>query len=184
MSLTRLIETLLPQAARDVVAVFTQDFTQVFPRARAIKAVVKEEAKVMEHPVETGAIITDHRIILPVEIELSLILLAGDYADTYRQIRSYYLNSTLLVVQTRSGVYQNQMIQGMPHEEDPEQQNVLALALKMKQVQFATAVYGVVPRHPKNSKTVQRGVQQTKPATTVGADLADKASAGFRGLFH
>ncbi len=32
----------------------------------------------MEHPVESGIIITDHRIILPVEIELSLILTSSN----------------------------------------------------------------------------------------------------------
>lgn len=170
-----IIDTLLPSAAIDYVAVFTQDFTQIFKQARTIKAVVKETAKVMEHPVETGAIITDHRIILPVEIELSMILQAADYADVYKSIRQYYLNSTLLVVQTKSGIYENQLIASMPHQEDPEQYDALSLALSLKQVQFVTAQYGVVPKNPNNSTTVSRGTQQSNPATTSQTTAAQDA---------
>lgn len=162
-----ILSTLIPSFAVDTVAVFTQDFQQVFKEARAIKAVVKEEAKVMEHPVETGAIITDHRIILPVEIQLSMILLPDSYQDVYKVIRQYYLNSTLLVVQTRSGIYTNQLISSMPHEEDPDQYDVLVLALGLKEVQFVSAQYGVVPKEAKNSTTVRKGTQQgTTPSTT------------------
>jgi len=172
-----ILDTLLPQYASDYVAVFNQDFDQVFPRARAIKATVKEEAKVMEHPVESGAIISDHRIILPVEIELSLILASIDYQDTYRVIRQYYLNATLLVVQTRAGVYENQLISSMPHEEDPDLYNAITVALKLKQVQFVTAKYGVVPKKASNSSTVKRGVQNgTPPKSTALLDLKEKVT--------
>ena len=166
------LTTVLPSAAVDYVAVFTQDFTQLFTQARAIKATVKEQAKVMEHPVETGAIITDHRIILPVEIELSLILGSADYQSVYKAIRQYYLSSTLVVVQTRAGIYENQMIQSMPHEEDPAMYNVLSIALSLKQVQFVTAQFGIVPRAASNTTTTDRGTQQGTPTTLPQSSLA------------
>lgn len=160
-----IFDTLIPHAAVDTVAVYDQNFRQVFPRARALKAVVKEDAKVMEHPVETGAIITDHRIILPIEIELSFILQSEDYLDTYRAIKQYFLNATLLVVQTRSGTYQNQLIASMPHEEDPEQFDTLMMAVNLKQVQFVTPQFNVRPRRPSNSTTSDRGnLQPKKPS--------------------
>ncbi len=180
MAISNLISTLLPSFAVDTVAVFTQDFTQVFRNARALKAVVKEQAKVMEHPVESGAIITDHRIILPIEIELSLLLTKDDYKDVYQTIRGYYLQGTLLVVQTRSGVYQNMLIQSMPHEENPDMYEALALALGLKQVIFATAKFGVVPKAPKNSAQVPRGTQQgtTTPTTSTYDLLFGKTFSG------
>ena len=49
-----IISTLLPSYATDTVAIFDQDYNQLFRNARAIKAVVKEQSKVMEHPVESG----------------------------------------------------------------------------------------------------------------------------------
>jgi len=94
-----LIDTLLPSFAFDTVAVFNQDYEQLFRDARSIKAIVKEQAKVMEHPIETVAVITDHRIILPVEIELSLLLLSRSYQDTYKAIRFFLSKWYSLVIQ-------------------------------------------------------------------------------------
>lgn len=150
----------LPSFAYDQVAIFTQSYQQLFRNARAIKATVKEESKLMEHPVETGATIVDHRIIMPVEIELALVLTASDYKNTYHQIRDYYYNGTLLLVQTRSGIYGNQMIQSIPHEEDPTQYDVLTMILNTKQVIFVSAQFTTSPKNAANSNTVDRGTQQ------------------------
>ena len=176
------INNLLPSAAVDYVAIFDQNFTQLFQQARAIKAVIKEQAKVMEHPVESGAIITDHRIILPVEIEISLILSSADYQSVYKAIRQYYLNATLLVIQTRAGIYENQLISALPHEEDPTMFDALAIALSLKQVQFVQAQFGVVPKAPANNARINRGVQRPKPITedsTIAQD-AFRYVKGFK----
>lgn len=159
------INNILPSFAFDAVAVFTQDFIQIFQSARIFKANIREEAKVMEHPVETGATIVDHRIILPIEIELHMAIHTNDYQNVYNQIQENYYNSTLLVVQTRSGIYENQLIQSMPHEESPDTYDLLTLILNLKQVQFVTAQYGTAPKNPTNVNTVNRGAQQsTEPS--------------------
>lgn len=165
--MANILETLLPTHAYDQVAVFNQDFEQVFPRGRAIKAIIKEEAKVMEHPLENGATIVDHRIILPVECELTMMLQAADYQDTYRQIKQLYLNAELLIVQTKSSVYYNQLISSMPHEENPDVYDALTLELGLKEAQFATTKFDYVPANPKQSSVVSRGNQQPQD-TTVG----------------
>jgi hypothetical protein len=163
---------LLGTYAVDTIGVFTQDFTQVFPLARPIKAIVKETAKVMEHPLETGATITDHRIINPVEIELSMVIPSIAYLGVYETIKQYYLNATLLTVQTKSGVYPNQIIASLPHEENPETFSVLTMALTLKQVLFANtqSVQGV--KSPAATNTVDRGSQQASPATTAQTSAA------------
>lgn len=163
MALPRL-DTLIPTAKTDYVGVFDQNQKQVFPNARILKSQVKEDSKVMEHPGESGITLSDHRILLPVEIELSLIVNSVNLKDTYKIIRQLYLSATLLVVQTRGGVYKNQLIQSLPSEEDPDYYGSLTIALKLKQIQFATAKYAVTPKRPKNSSTVDRGTQQTLPA--------------------
>ena len=164
-TILNLVSQFMPSFNVDTVAVFTQDYTQVFRGGRPIKAVVKENSKLMEHPIETGAVVTDHRIVLPVEIELSLILTPNEYRETYNQIRQLYNEGTLLIVQTRSGIYENQLIQGLPHEEDPTIFDTITLALSLKQVQMVTAQYTTTPRNAKDSSTTQRGVLQTTEAT-------------------
>ena len=171
-----IFQTLIPTHAYDQVAIFDDDFIQLFPGARAIKAIVKEQSKVMEHPLEDGATITDHRVILPIEIELSFILKPEDYQDTYNQIKQYYLDATLLNVQTKSGVYQNQLIQAMPHEENPDQYNTLVLAINTKEVLFALTEFEYSAADPLQSSTVNRGAQQgttVNTNTSYGAQLFD-----------
>lgn len=158
------IPGLIPTNAVDVVGVFTQAFQQVFQDARPIKAVIKPLSKLMQHPVEDGTTITDNRIVLPVEIELSLILLPENYKNTYQQIEQYYNDATLLTVQTRVKSYPKQLIAELPHEEDAEMFDTIAVALKLQEVQFVTPQNGLVPKNPSNNPTTDRGTQQGKTA--------------------
>lgn len=161
---------------KDVVGVYTQSFVQVFLGARPLKASVKPNSRLMDHPLETGAIISDHRIILPVEIELSMILQSKDYPEAYRQIIQLYSSGTLLIVQTRSGVYKNQIIQQPPNEEDAEMYDVLSVALKLRQVQFTSAQFGILPKNPSNNSTVPRGQQQAQQSPESAAHALARAS--------
>jgi len=163
-----LLNVLVPNASADIVAVFDDQFNQVFTNGRPIKAMINEDSKVMEHPVETGATITDHSVILPVEIELSLILSAGEFRNIYQQIRQLFFQRKLLTVQTKTDSYRNMLIQKLPHDEDPELFNVIALALSLKEVLFVTPQFGTLPpskvENKSNASTVQKGQQQPKTA--------------------
>ncbi len=174
-----IFDTLILHKAIDVVGIYDQNFNQVFKLARAMKATVKEDSKLMEHPMESGAIITDHRIVLPVEIELAVIMQSDDYPDTYRAIKQFFLNGTLLVVQTLSGLYDNQLIQSLPHEENPDQYDTLTMAINLKQVQFVRPQYNVKPKRPTNSTTVDRGDLQPNDAKS-GSSTFENAKAGLR----
>lgn len=181
MSLNQLLSNIGSSFFSDSVAVFNQDFDQVFRSARALKAVVKESSRIMEHPIENGTVISDHRIILPIEIELTLILSSEDYQDVYKNIKQFYTSSTLLIVQTRSDIYQNQIIASMPHEEDPDQYNIIPMTLNLRQVQFAQAEYGVVPLSPKNRSNVDRGSLQSTQASDNQESAAFQAFNLARG---
>jgi hypothetical protein len=173
-----LLDSLLPNAAADAVAIFNNAFSQVFRMARPIKAVVKPSSKLMEHPVETGAVIVDHQIINPIEIELSLLLTSLDYTNTYKTMEGVFKNGQLLSVQTRTGVYNNMIIEEFPSEEDPNMFDIIALAMRLREAQFVTARYGIAPRRPANSTTVQRGEQQ---ATDANAGQTDNGTLLLRG---
>lgn len=157
-------------AAVDVVAVLDADLNQLFPDARAIKATVREEAKAMEHPLETGATVVDHRILLPVEIELACVLSREGYAETFQRVKDTYLAGDLCTVQTRVGSYDSMLIIGMPHEETADMLDGVSLILQLRHVMFVSAQFRdlprtrVAPRNPKNSSTTQRGEQ--RPAET------------------
>lgn len=160
----------------DVVAVLDKDFNQLFPDGRPIKASVTETAKLMEHPIETGAVITDHRIINPVEIELSLILTGDAYPDVYKAIKDVFTGNSTVVVQTRTDSYQNMLIQAMPHEETPDMVDVIAMALKLRQVLLIDVQFQALP---------PRRVVNRKDASVLdmGEKTANNSSVAYR-LFN
>lgn len=159
-----------PTSAQDVVGVFKQEgFTQVFDKARPIKAKITETSSVMSHPVEDGSTITDFKVINPIEIELSMILGTEDYKSVYQSIKDIFIKSTILTVQTRSGTYRDMIVSAMPHDEDADVFDAITLAIKLVEVKFATFTTGKVPvvsspRNKNDSKTSDGGKQQPKEA--------------------
>lgn len=189
-----ILESILPFFGGKTVFVTMQDGTEVFPQAKILKAAISPESRPMEHPVESGATITDHRIILPTEIELSLVLSTENYRDIYKQIATLYAQGTILTVQCRAGTFTNQLIQSIPHTEDAEQYNAIIMSLKLKQVLIAitpstsTVSPGVnanareakviAPTQPQNTSVVDRGtVQGRTPRRSEAQMRADVAIA-------
>ena len=188
-----ILQSLIPSFGGKTIFVTNQAGDEVFSNARFLKAEVTPESRPMEHPVESGAIITDHRIILPIEIELSAVLSSGDYKDVYKQIATLYANGTLLIVQCRAGTFTNQLIKSIPHTEDAEQYDAIVMSIKLKQVLIAqtpatssvapgvnanSAQPGVVaPASPTNSSTVNKGLQNAQPPTNARTTASQAALA-------
>lgn len=165
----------VPTAAVDVVCVLNEALQQVFTQARPIKATVKEDSKAMEHPLETGATIVDHRVILPTTIELSMLLTSDDYPAVYGQIKDLFTRAELLTVQTRVGSYTSMLIEKIPHEETTDIQDGVPLAMTLKEARFVTAQFSALKvATPRDSNTVKRGEQQPKatpPAAPRGGSI-------------
>lgn len=164
-----LTDVRIPNASADVVAVFDQDFNQVFEQARPIKCAVNEDSQVMEHPLEDSSTIADHQVFLPVTIELSMILTRNNYRSIYQQVKQLFRSSSLLIVQTRADSYANMLIQKMPHDEDPELFDVIPLALSLRQADFITPQYGTLSssqvQNPADAATIDKGEQQSRAST-------------------
>lgn len=146
----------------DVVGVYS-GFDQVFREARPMAATVKEEAKLMEHPTERGVVITDHMVVMPVEIELVMTLTAESYRDTYQEIKNLFLAGEMLTVQTKTGTYENQIIAALPHEESPDVFDTIDLTLKLKEVKVVQAEFEEVTfsaSKPSQGSTADRGEVQ------------------------
>jgi hypothetical protein len=161
-----LLPAFVPSAALDVVGIYQANFRQVLAQARPYKAVIKPDSKVMEHPLETGASTIDHRIILPIEIELALIMQANVYRDVYAQIKQLFLNAELLTIATKASTYPNMLISSMPHEEQVEVYDAIIIELKFRETQFANsrAQRGMIqPKKPIDSPKMDRGAQQPQP---------------------
>lgn len=165
-----LAELLIPSSASDIIGVYNQEtFAQVFIKARPMKVSFKQDSRTMEHPIENGSIVGDHIIILQIEIILSLLIQANGYSEVYNEIRNLFDDSTLLYVQTKTGVYGNMFIQALPHEEVPEIYDSVVINLNLKEVFIVSSNSIYAPADAQNTNTVANG--QVSPQTvTVPVD--------------
>jgi len=170
---------IFPSSA-DIVGVFDTNFNQQFPYARPLRALIRENARPMEHPLESGQIITDYRIILPIEIEIPFMIAPEYYRDTYQQIKNFYTQSQIVFVQTFTDLYPNMIIAEMPHEEHPDFYNSIRITIRFKQVlviasQVTPAQQGqtnYAPADPANSNTVNAGTQNPTTISGLSAGTA------------
>jgi hypothetical protein len=162
----------------DVVGIFNgTSLQQMFTDARPVKAFVREQNKIMDYPVETGVTLSDHKVQLQKQIEMSLIIPAAFYSSTYQQIVGAATNSTLLTVQTRAGVYPNMIIEAYPHEEDPSMYDAITMGLRLREVLFVAPVSIAQPNAPAGyspidqvlNNTVRRGQQAISQAVALPA---------------
>lgn len=173
--------------AVDVVGVFDDSFNQLFNLARPIKANINPSSKIMDHPIEGGATSSDFRIILPTEIELSLICSSDEYKSAYQQIKTVYLAGQTVTVKTRADTYLNMMISGMPHDETPDMYNAIAVALKLREIIFVTTQYQSLPpsqvQNSDDQSTVKAGEATPKTPSLAFQGLA-AAKSLVSGLIH
>lgn len=162
----------VPTYSADVVGVFDASFNQLFANSESMKANVGRSKKPMEHPIESGATITDHVVILPVEVELLIILNPEQYQNTYRQIEDAFNSSALLTVQTKVRGHDNMIIVGMPHDEAPDIFDTVAVSLKLQEVKLIRSQFQALPPQSTNKKTdsstVNRGEKSGTPDNGTG----------------
>lgn len=170
-------------AATDVVGIFDSSFRQRFVNARPVNASIKEISKFMEHPLEDGGTIVDHKIIEPVEIEFSLVLKPKDYHNTYQQLRRAWLGKELFSVQTRTGTYNNMAFVSIPHDETVDMFGTVAVALSMREVRYVKATFETLPagstKDPKDVDTKNRGNQPSSASAPAQEKKKTSVIAGF-----
>lgn len=183
--------------AVDVVAITGANFLPLFASARPLVATVTETAALMEHPLETGALIADHIVFDPIEIELPCVMVGEvEYRNTYALIKATFRAGTLLTVVTRTGSYPNMVIAEIPHEETPAQYDAIGMTIRFREAHFVTPKTGLSQaqtQDAKQSSTVNRGAQQTsaanaststKAANAYGQSGEGGVSPGGSTLYH
>lgn len=170
-----------PTYAYDVVGVFDGNFNQLFRDARSIKASIKETAKVMMHPVESGSTYGDHKVIMPTEIDLSVVLLPASYINTYQQIRNVFKGSSSVIIRTTVGFYLDMFLDGVPHEENPEHFDTITMALKFKHIIIATAAKTTAVSTQNGGNKSGKAASGTEASNAT--EKTQKSSAAYSILF-
>ena len=130
-----------------------------------LSCVVTEDSNLMEHPVESGFKITDNKVFNPVEIDIRLCMPTYYYDGIYKELRYLYEQSPKLKIKTQSKYYTNMVLQGMPHEEKPENFDRIVFDLHFKQVPVVYPQYIKLPanqlKNAENSDTQKLGTNVT-----------------------
>lgn len=162
------------------VILYTQDGEEVLADASIISCRVDDQSKLMEHPIESGAKISDHKVFEPRSIELTIALTSNGYASEYRQLFNLYRDCTIMKLQTKAQVYNNLQIESIPHEEKVETMNRMIFNLKLKEAIVVTAQFVAAvtqKRRAPDKPTVEAG-QQEKKKSSVIKDIKDWFTGG------
>lgn len=173
----------------DVVGIFDNESRQLLPEGRPLKAEVRPTWKVMDHPVEKGSSVSDHKIRMPVEIDLTLVMQAPGARDTYKRLREISEQDETVTIQTRADSYADMTVTAMPHDETSDVFDALPVVVKFREVQFVETQFQALPPKAvgtgagkRNASTVKRGEQSGKPEGSNAAG-GRKSSVAY-GLFY
>jgi hypothetical protein len=169
--------------AVDVVGIFDQNYNQIVPNVRPIRATVKEDAEFPKHPLETGASIQDHRIFNPIEIELSVVFNSQTFVDDYATLETAYNATNALNVLTKTRTYGNMFIKSLPHVEDADTFDTIRMVITLTEVVVVQSQTQALPQNASDGATVNRGAQQgttqTAPSTVNGNTNTGSAAYNF-----
>lgn len=167
------------QASQELVAILDSETYEVlFDPTAPMSCSVREESHITQFTVEDGTTRSDHRVILPREITIPLVL-TDEFRNVYEQIKTRFNSLTSLIVQTKVSSYHNMFILSMNHEETAERADGISLDLMLREITTVTPEYGSLPArkvtaidgsntkgNDKKSDTVQSGTQRTTPTNT------------------
>lgn len=161
--------------AVDVVGVYGDAFRQYFESTHIMRAVVNESSQLMKQPREDGTTTVDHRVILPVEMQLSVLLPPGDFQNAYYEIKSAYERGESFSVKTRTSIHQNMVLSAMPREETAAEPDLVKIVLVFEEVKYMTAQFQALPpravANKSDSSTAKRGQQSNTSKRRSGSTL-------------
>lgn len=151
------------------VILYTQDGEEVLPDASIISCRVSDQSKLMEHPIESGAKISDHKVFEPRTIDLTIALTQYGYSAEYRELFNLYRDCTIMKLQTKAQVYNNLQIASIPHEEKVETMSRLMFNIQLKEAIVVTSQFVAATSQKKRAadkQTVEVG-QQPKRSSVL-----------------
>lgn len=132
---------------------------------------VSDRMQMMEHPVESGAKITDYEVRQPVEVNIQASLSTYNQAAAaaaYSELVQLYTDGVPLMIKTSADVYSNMLISGIPYDELPQQYDRVVFNLSFKEVVLVKDANAPLSQDdvsdPADAGTVSCGQKQARSA--------------------
>lgn len=138
--------------------------SEVLTGLEVIDVSVEDSAQLFEHPIESGAVITDHIIFNPKRVSISAFISLDD-RTTLEELMNFYLNGKGLTIRAENQIIKNAVIENKPFKLDAEHFNKTLYTISFKEAQEVIPTYVGLPksRNKANSSRVNSGTKQAQP---------------------
>lgn len=169
------------------MALLDDSFALITMRERVISTLIpdvvmrevgRDELVITDHPVETGAAISDHAFIRPVEIEMVLgwsdssAGYVGYCREVYESLLSLQKKREPFSLSTGKRNYQNMLIGSLGVQTDEKSENILMVTARFREVIIVstqmTSPKSAQASPEKTGSTTDRGQQQLRSVGTSG----------------
>ena len=184
-----------PPALGGIIGDVTAPYALIIPRgiSSAIASIVPDvvveethhdELVITDHPVETGAAISDHAFLMPVSVQMKIgfsdssAQQVGYINDVYLAFQKLQQSRQPFDVVTHKRLYQNMLIQAMSAITDQHNINVLQMVVDLREVIIvSTSTAGGSPNSAqalpqKTGNVVDAGNLSLAPAGPIAANPA------------
>lgn len=147
-----------------------------------------DDAKTMDHPIEDGAVVTDHIVFNPKQVTLRCVLpeTSIGYERALREIKILYEQSREVTVKIRSDVYSSLIMTGKPVRVAAETLDRITYELSFKQIITAVSQYVPMPvsivKHKQDASTISSGEKQPQKSSTSLRDFGKILVRGITGV--
>ncbi len=132
-----------------------------------------DDLEITEHPVQSGAPISDHAYVRPAELSVKFLygVQNGDLGELYNQLLELQSERELFSVTTGKRTYNNMLLKGLTQTTDKNTENVLSITADFKQVIVACVETTAMP-----PRANQKYAQTTESTATAGQKSAKKVT--------
>lgn len=155
-----------------VVAVYENN-SEILKDVILIDADAQDNAQTMDHPIESGAVVTDHIIFNPNEVTLRCWMptLPFYFDRALREMKNLYKQSRRVKIKIRSEVFNNMILVAKPVKVGADNLDHIVYEMKFKQILQAVSQYVPLPvakvKYPQDASTVKAGEKQPQSSTTI-----------------
>lgn len=143
-----------------------ENLTEVLPNLEITRVAVEDQAKIFEHPLETGTVIVDHMILEPQQATIQAYISLDDDV-TLRTLEQLYLSGTKMTMRAENKIIENVIIKSKPKEITSSVLDKTLYSITFREAEEKEPVYVAMP--PKKvvnkatSSRVNSGVKQAEP---------------------
>lgn len=142
-----------------------------FTATVTIEELMTDELEVTQHPVQTGAAITDHAFVKPSSLSLKVAWDDGDMplSDTYNKILKLQASREPFTVVTGKRSYKNMLMKSLGVTTDAVNENILSVTMSLQGI-IMTKVETVAVSAPRSN---QKHASKTEATGKAGKKSAE-----------